>query len=147
MFQLIKMTAEMHDEVLAMVHDFYHSDAVSHPVPVEPMERSFADAVSDDPVLEGLLLKENDETVGFAYVTEYYACEVGGRCLMIEELFVKEAYRGKGYGTRFFEKLKEDKPRVRRFRLEVSADNEAAVRLYKRLGFTFLTYDQMVCDR
>lgn len=147
MFRLEKMTAAMHDEVLAMVNAFYHSDAVSHPVPVSRMEQTFADAVSADPVLEGILLKEDEETVGFAYVTEYYACEVAGRCLMLEELFVKEEYRGKGYGTRFFETLKEEKPQVRRFRLEVSEDNEAAVRLYKRLGFAFLTYGQMACDR
>ena len=42
----------MHDEVLAMVEEFYHSDAVCHPVPREKLEQTFADAVSDDPILE-----------------------------------------------------------------------------------------------
>ena len=39
------------------------------------------------------------------------------------------------------------KPGVRRFRLEVTRSNEKAVRLYERLGFTFLDYDQMILDR
>ena len=122
MFALKKMTKEMHDEVLAMVEEFYHSDAV-------------------------FVLTEDGKTVGFAYITEYYACEVGGRCLMFEELYLKEATRGKGYGTRFFDEIMKAKPEVRRFRLEVTRSNEKAVRLYERLGFTFLDYDQMILDR
>ena len=147
MFALKKMTKEMHDEVLAMVEEFYHSDAVCHPVPHEKLEQTFADAVSDDPILEGIVLTEDDRILGFGYITEYYACEVGGRCLMFEELYLKEETRGKGYGTRFFEEVMKLKPQVRRFRLEVARSNEKAVRLYDRLGFEFLTYDQMILDR
>lgn len=110
MFALKKMTKEMHDEVLAMVEQFYHSDAVCHPVPEERLEQTFADAVSDDPILEGFVLTEDGKTVGFAYITEYYACEVGGRCLMFEELYLKEETRGKGYGTRFFDEIMKAKP-------------------------------------
>ena len=66
---------------------------------------------------------------------------------MFEELYLKEEARGKGYGTMFFEKIIEQHPEVRRFRLEVSRANKDAVRLYERLGFTFLEYDQMIKDR
>ena len=147
MFQLKKMTMEMHDQVLEMVEQFYHSEAVCHSVPRERLEQTFADAVSPDPVLEGFVLTEGDDIMGFAYITEYYACEMGGRCLMFEELFLKEEARGKGYGTRFFEEIMKAKPQVRRFRLEVTRSNEKAVRLYERLGFSFLEYEQMVLDR
>lgn len=147
MFHIEKMTEAMRAEVLSMVDAFYHSEAVSHPVERERLEQTFADAVSPDPILEGYVLKEDGEIVGFGYVTEYYACEVGGRCLMFEELYLKEEARGKGYGSRYFEAVMEERPEVRRFRLEVTRSNEKAVRLYKRLGFDFLDYDQMVCDR
>ena len=85
--------------------------------------------------------------MGFAYVTVYYACEVGGHCLMFEELYLKEEARGKGYGSRFFEAVMKERPEIRRFRLEVTRSNEKAVRLYRRLGFEFLDYDQMALDR
>lgn len=147
MFALKKMTPEMHDEVLTMVEQFYHSDAVCHPVPRERLEQTFQDAVSPDPILEGFVLTEDEKIAGFAYITEYYACEVGGRCLMFEELFLKEEARGKGYGSRFFDEVMKAKPGVRRFRLEVTRSNEKAVRLYERLGFSFLAYDQMILDR
>lgn len=136
----------MREEIMPMVQAFYHSDAVCHPVPEEILEQTFADAVSSDPVLEGYALMEDENIVGFAYTTVYYACEVGGRCMMFEELYLKEETRGKGYGTLFFEQVMEQHPEVRRFRLEVSRSNEKAVRLYERLGFTFLEYDQMVKD-
>ena len=147
MFHIEKMTEEMRGEVFHMVQAFYHSDAVCHPVEAMVLEQTFQEAVGPDSVLQGYVLMEEETIVGFAYTTIYYACEVGGRCLMFEELYLKEEARGKGYGTVFFEKIMENHPEVRRFRLEVSKSNQDAVRLYERLGFTFLEYDQMVKDR
>ena len=66
---------------------------------------------------------------------------------MFEELYLKEEARGKGYGSRFFEAVMKERPEIRRFRLEVTGSNEKAVRLYRRLGFEFLDYDQMALDR
>lgn len=147
MFHIEKMQESMCGEVLPMVLEFYHSDAVCHPVEDAVLERTFEDAVGEDPVLEGHVLMEDDKIVGFGYTTIFYACEVGGRCMMFEELYLKEETRGKGYGSRFFREMMEQHPEVMRFRLEVTRSNEAAVRLYERLGFKFLEYDQMVLDR
>lgn len=147
MFHIEKMRENMRGEVLPMVLEFYHSDAVCHPVEDAVLERTFEDAVGEDPVLEGHVLMEDDKIVGFGYTTIFYACEVGGRCMMFEELYLKKETRGKGYGSRFFREMMEQHPEVMRFRLEVTRSNEAAVRLYERLGFKFLEYDQMVLDR
>ncbi len=97
--------------------------------------------------MNGYVLTEDGRIVGFAYTTVYYACEVGGRCMMFEEIYLKKETRGKGYGTRFLELIMEENPQVKRFRLEVTRSNEGAVRLYEKLGFSFLEYDQMVLDR
>ncbi len=147
MFQIEKMQAAMEEDVMAMVEEFYHSDAVSHPVERPTLEQTFADAVSSDPILSGYVLKEDGRIVGFAYTTVYYACEVGGRCMMFEEIYLKKETREKGYGTRFLKGIMEENPQVKRFRLEVTRSNEGAVRLYEKLGFSFLEYDQMVLDR
>lgn len=141
------MQEAMREDVMAMVEEFYHSDAVSHPVEKQVLEQTFADAVSSDPILDGYVLTEDGRIVGFAYTTVYYACEVGGRCMMFEEIYLREETRGKGYGTRFLELIMEENPQVKRFRLEVTRSNEGAVRLYEKLGFSFLEYDQMVLDR
>ena len=147
MFHIEKMQESMRDKVLPMVQEFYHSDAVCHPVKSAVLERTFEDAVSEDPLLEGYVLMEDEEIIGFGYTTIFYACEAGGRCMMFEELYLKKETRGKGYGSRFFQEVMKQHPEVMRFRLEVTRSIEAAVRLYERLGFTFLEYDQMVLDR
>ena len=139
---------EDRDIVLPMVEQFYHSDAVDHAVPMETLERSF-EAASDplQTLLRGLLLCEGKTPIGFLYLTTCYSCEVGGVCLFIEELFLKEAFRGKGYGKMVMDWLAREYPDCRRLRLEVTQVNQTAIRLYEKCGFTWLRYDQMVLDR
>ncbi len=147
MFVIRDMRPEDRAAVLALAREFYMSDAVDHDVPGVILERVFEDALSQDPVLRGLVLMESEEIVGFAYLTMYYACEVGGLTLMIEEIYMKDSCRGKGYGSRFFTWMFEHYPQVCRFRLEVTKENEKAVKLYERIGFRKISYDQMVLDR
>jgi GNAT superfamily N-acetyltransferase len=55
----------------------------------------------------------------------------------VHKAFVQQAYRGRGIGTRLFRHLLEelDALQMDAF-LTVSPDNEHAVRIYERLGFT-----------
>ena len=65
---------------------------------------------------------------------------------MIEEIFLKKEYRGKGYGRAFFEWVFREYPDVKRYRLEVTKANEGAAALYRKVGFQFLDYRQMIKD-
>jgi len=141
------MILEDQEEVLKMVSDFYHSDAVDHVVEDELLTRTFLDAVGEEPAIRGVMLYKEERVVGFAYLTVGYACEVGGKVLIIEEIFMKEECRGKGYGKAFFIWLFETYTDIVRFRLEVTDNNEGASGLYKKLGFRYLSYDQMILDR
>ena len=81
---------------MEMVRDFYHSDAVDHVVGDQVLHRTFLDAVGQEPSLWGLVLWDGGQAVGFSYLTSFYACECGGKTLMIEEIYLKESCRGKG---------------------------------------------------
>ena len=134
--------------VIPMVVDFYHTDAVEHEVPAEIMERSFA-ACADpaEPLLRGVLVCDGEEVVGYVYMTFCYSAEVGGRCVFIEEIFLKAEHRGKGYGKQIMAWMEAEYPEVRRFRLEVTQVNKQAIALYEGSGYRYLHYDQMVFDK
>ena len=142
------ITAADHDLILPMVADFYRTDAVDHEVPVEIMERSFAACADpDEPLLRGVLVSRGEEAVGYVYLTFCYSAEVGGRCVFIEEIFLKEQFRGRGYGREIMAWMEGEYPDFRRFRLEVTQVNQQAIRLYEKSGYKYLRYDQMVFDK
>ena len=142
------ITAADRDIVIPMVVDFYHTDAVDHEVPAEIMERAFAAAADPaEPLLRGVLVCDGAEVVGYVYMTFCYSAEVGGRCVFIEEIFLKEEHRGKGHGKQIMAWMEAEYPEVRRFRLEVTQVNKQAIRLYEGSGYKYLRYDQMVFDK
>lgn len=134
------------ENVMEMVQEFYHSDAVDHEVKQEVLEATLNAAVSEDPVLRGVVLEEDGKIIGYAYLTSYFVTEAGGINLMIEDLFIKKEERGHGYGSQFFKWLFKEYPNVKRYRMEVTEENKGAVSLYKKMGFEFLGYLQMIKD-
>ena len=72
-----------------------------------------------------------------------FSQESGGMVTWIEELFLLKEYRGGGRGTEMVRFIETHFP-ASRFRLEAEPDNEKAIRLYKRLGYTELPYVQYV---
>ena len=89
------MTPDDEAVIVPMVYGFYQSDAVDHPVPIENVRRSFHAAVEDGTLLEGFALEDESGIVGFAYLSKYFACEVGGVNMMLEEIYFSPEARGK----------------------------------------------------
>ena len=75
--------------------------------------------------------------VGYAALTFGFSLEVGGRDAFIDELFLIEAARGKGIGTRVMNFLKAEaqKSGLQALHLVVSRDNERAQQVYTTAGF------------
>ena len=59
--------------VMPRVKSFYQSDAVTHAVPEKILQRSFEQAVSNNPLIEGCMLYQGDKHAGYAYLTHMYA--------------------------------------------------------------------------
>ena len=148
MLEIRPMTRDDRDTVMPMVCSFYRSPAVEHDVPAPILERAFwAAADPEDPFLDGYLLLEEGAAVGYCYVVNSYSAEVGGHMALVEELFLLPQCRGKGYGSQVFAFIMDRYSQARRIRLEVTSTNPNAARLYERLGFRYLHYQQMVLDR
>ncbi|WP_085833305.1 GNAT family N-acetyltransferase [Clostridium merdae] len=133
---------------ISMVNEFYSSNAVVHSVDPKNFEITFQQAVIDkSPFLRALIIEDdNEKPLGYALLSFTYSNEAGGLVVLIEELYLNEACRGKGIGRQFFEYLEQEYPSAKRFRLEATKENEDAIRLYQRLDYKVLDYIQLIKD-
>ncbi len=131
-------------DYMAMATEFYHSDAVLHPIPESHIEQTFKEVTTLSLYTEGYLFEYHGKAAGYSLLAKTYSQEAGGMVLWIEELYVRPEYRNKGLGSAFFGFLENKaKNQVVRIRLEVDEDNEKAMALYERMGYRPLHYRQM----
>lgn len=131
-----------------MAKEFYHSDAVLHPIPEEHFVRTVEEALDSEAYVGIYLLESEGETAGYGLTAKTFSQEAGGIVIWIEEIYIREKYRSKGLGREFFEFLETKyKDSAVRFRLEAEPDNRRAMSLYEKLGYKKLDYIQMVRDK
>ena len=128
--------------VLDMMRTFYASDAVFTNGSEEIFKADIDNCVSDSPYLEGYIFEGAQGIQGYAMLAKSFSTEFGKPCIWIEDLYLKEAYRGFGIGSDFFRFIEEKYPQTL-FRLEVEEENKRAVHVYKKCGFDVLPYMEM----
>ena len=135
------MTAEDKKSVLQMMRVFYASPAVHTDGSEEIFAADIDACVGDNPYLEGYIL-EDGEMQGYAMIAKSFSTEFGKPCIWIEDIYLKEAFRGKGIGKQFFDFITE-KYAGCLFRLEAEEENAPAIALYKKCGFEELPYMEL----
>lgn len=131
---------------LSYLKKFYHSEAVLHPTDSALHLKIFKELMRSEDYLLCYLFSFNGEDAGYALLSKSFCPEVGGSIIWIEQLYIDEGFRKKGIARDFLNFLeKEYSPD--RIRLEVEEDNEKAISLYKKQGYRFLPYLQMIKDK
>jgi len=138
------ITKEDKTVFMAMAKAFYSSKAVAHDIDVKIIETTFNTAINEPHLIRAFIIEDDGTPVGFALTSFYYATEVGGIVVLLEDLYLDETCRGKGLGSKFIEFMEKEYPAAKRFRLEVAEENTRAIGLYKTLGYEVLPYVQMV---
>lgn len=136
------MTAEDKDFVISLMREFYASPAVRSNGSEEIFINDIENCVNDSPYLEGYVLEVSGEVQGYAMVAKSFSTEYGKPCIWIEDLYIKNEYRGLGLGSDFLNYIKVKYPDCI-LRLEVEEENEGAVRIYQKHGFEVLPYMEM----
>lgn len=136
------MTLEDKAAVLEMMRVFYASEAVFTNGSEEIFLNDVKQCVNDNPYLEGYVFEAEGQIQGYAMVAKSFSTEFGKPCIWIEDIYFKKEYRGLGLGSRFLEYIGQ-KYTGCICRLEVEAENENAVRVYKKCGFQVLPYMEM----
>jgi ribosomal protein S18 acetylase RimI-like enzyme len=109
------------------------------------------DALLSDPSLGGVFLLREDAAapdaapLGHLVLTRGHSLEFGGRFLLLDELYLDPAVRGRGEGRRAldFAVHQARAAGAQALRLEVSRENHRAQAAYRRAGFVAETRDLM----
>lgn len=123
-------------QLIAMVRDFYVEDSIPYqPELVEPGLQ----AVLGNPSLGAVLLLSSDELAEVGYVTLgwCFSVEQGGRFVLLDELYLAPAARGRGWGRQALAVARDwaAGQGAAVIRLEVNHHNAKAKRLYLSAGY------------
>ena len=101
-------------------------------------EQLLHDGFDSRPSFQALIAEYDGETAGYALFFDYYS-SFKGRCIFLEDLFIRAQFRGKGIGNAFFERLAAiaEQKRYVGLILQVFDWNKPAVEFYKKIGATF----------
>ena len=131
--------------VVELMREFFSSPAVLSDGNDEIFNADVTACVSDMPFIEGYVFVSDDlgELMGYSMLSMGFSTESGKRRVWIEDLYVKEKFRGMGIGGKFLDFVSE-KYKSFVIRLEVEEENIPAVKLYKKHGFEFIGYSEMI---
>lgn len=101
------------------------------------IRRLLAKLLNDDSLGRVWLIQLGNESIGYIILVFGYSLEFLGRDAFVDELYIRERYRGQGIGTRALQFVQEVSPslEIQAIHLEVDRINTAAQGLYRKMGF------------
>lgn len=129
-------------QILEMMRIFYASEAVFTNGSEDIFNTDIDHCINEDPYIEGYVFENDNNIQGYAMLAKSFSTEFGKPCIWIEDIYIKNEYRGLGIGRCFFDFIEHKYPDFL-FRLEVESENERAVNLYKKCGYDILPYMEM----
>lgn len=122
------------DPLMELVEEFYQFENISFN---EKIVKAFTALLGDDQFGFIWLICDRDRPIGYVALTFLFSMEYHGRCGFVDELYIRESYRGQGIGKRVFSFLEEflRSQNMRLLFLVVDHWNDRAESLYTKLGF------------
>jgi GNAT superfamily N-acetyltransferase len=120
-----------------LIHEF----AAFEHLPVGATEAALLrDGFGKQPRFRVLMAEWNGQPAGYAFFFDYYSTFEGRPGLFLEDIYVRDQYRGKGIGKALLARVASIAKEHNCFgvRWEVLEWNTPAIEFYKNLGATFL---------
>lgn len=122
------------DTLRVLMREFYEYE--KRPCTAEKVN-ALAALLRDSSLGWAALIRDGDEAAGYVVLTYGYSVEFHGRDLLVDDLYLRPAYRGRGWGTRVLgeiEKIARHEG-LNAVHLEVAHWNIGARRFYDKAGF------------
>jgi phosphinothricin acetyltransferase len=124
-------------EQIAEIYNFYvqntHHTFETEPVNFEEMQNRIGEIAENYPYF---VAEENEEILAFAYATKYKP-RIAYKHSVEVSVYVKSGIKGKGFGTKLYEKLFEELKQsdFHAIIAGIALPNEASIKLHERFGF------------
>ena len=123
------------DLIYELLHEFAVHDDLMYMFAITPeiIERDY---LGERPLINCELAFEGEAPVGIANWYWKYASFPAKRVLYLEDIYIRPAFRGKGYGTEMMARLAQEalKANAERMEWSVLPQNTRSIALYERLG-------------
>ena len=123
------------DMLLDFVREYYEFDG--HPYDRELVREALGGLMRKPAYGRAWLICEGTAPVGYVVLTIGYSIEYHGHDAFVDELYLRESHRGRGWGRRalaFVEQVCRELG-VHALHLEVERENTAAYAVYRKFGF------------
>src|SRR5262252_794762 len=129
-------TSDDVDTLVVMMRDLYAHDGLA-PLDEGGARRALLGVIGDDTLGRVFLILSANEVAGYAVLTFGYSLEFHGRDAFVDELYLRDEYRGRGIGKRALQFLTEvcAAEGVDALHLEVERENTSALTVYRKFGF------------
>ena len=123
------------DALVGMMRELYEHERIAFEGPAA--RAALARLLADDSCGLAYLLLLGGEVAGYLVITFGYSLEFRGRDAFVDELYVRDEFRGRGAGTAALEFAAGvcRERGVRALHLEVERQNSGAQAVYRRAGF------------
>jgi GNAT superfamily N-acetyltransferase len=123
------------DILLDLMRAYYKFDG--HGLDREKARTALTALLRDAGLGRAWLILDGDKPVGYIVLCFGYSLEWLGRDAFIDEFYLREEYRGRGWGRKTMEFVEQEARRdgIRTLHLEVVRQNAVALKVYRKLGF------------
>ena len=130
-----KATSNDMDVLLKLIKELYQLENI--PFNYQILVKCLGEVFSNEQLGMVWLICMDDEAIGYIVLTFGYSFEFHGRDALVDELYIRENYRGQGIGTKalkFVENICESMG-ITAVHLVVSYQNKRAKSVYEKVGF------------
>lgn len=121
--------------LVEMMSDFYAIDG--YPINVDVSKDLFRQFIQNENLGKSWLIEQNGNVLGYIILTFIFSFEFAGKIAFVDELYIKEEARGKGFGKSSIDFIKSEAEKLglKLLYLEVEHHNSNAKKLYSGKGF------------